>query len=121
MRHFCQRIAAQRRDQQRVRPAAQFYMIRPGISASARSVKTGFFDRVDRDNGVTKSFEAGVWITRTDAPSFISSLTNSNDLYAAMLPVTPKRTFFPWNIDICYNLIPKCETAGCLSAALPYN
>jgi len=37
-------------------------------------------ESVARESGVTKSREAGVWITLTDAPSLIRSLISSKDL-----------------------------------------
>ena len=57
--------------------------------------KTGFLETVDNESGVTKSLEEGVIITLTSDPFFIKCLTISGDLYAAIPPVTPTKTFFP--------------------------
>src|SRR5882757_5737972 len=50
------------------------------VSPEKRSERTGFFERVARDRGVTKSRAAGVWTTFTRAPSLIRSLTSRRDL-----------------------------------------
>src|SRR5512139_1571980 len=62
---------------------------------SNRSVWTGFFDRVWRVSGVMNCAPDAVRTTWTFAPSLRRSRTISHALYAAIPPVTPRRTSFP--------------------------
>src|SRR5512139_2932025 len=62
---------------------------------SNRSVWTGFFDRVWRVSGVMNCAPDAVRTTWTFAPSLRRSRTISHALYAAIPPVTPRRTSLP--------------------------
>lgn len=64
-------------------------------SRSNKSVITRLPDSVSNDSGCTNSVECGVMITMTVAPFFLSELTISHALYAAIQPVTPKTTVLP--------------------------
>ena len=68
------------------------------VSSSASWTSTLFLLRVASVRGDTKSLAAGVRITFTSAPATINNLVSSIALYAAMLPVIPKRIFLPLNI-----------------------
>src|SRR5689334_10553763 len=72
------------------------------VRASKPSTLTGFLERTDKVRGVMKSRAEGVITTLTCAPSFTSKRTSKADLYAAMLPVMPRRMCFPLNIRLLY-------------------
>jgi hypothetical protein len=65
-----------------------------------RSVTTGFFERVERVKGETKSAAAGVITILTSAPALTNSLVRRIDLYAAILPEMAIRIFLPCSIVI---------------------
>jgi hypothetical protein len=67
-------------------------------SFSVRSARTGFFDKVDKESGVTKSLAADVITIFTSAPAFTKRRVNTADLYAAILPLTPNKIFLFCNI-----------------------
>ena len=57
-------------------------------------------DSVSKLSGATKRQACSVMTTRTAAPSFFSRLTISHALYAAIPPVTPSTTHFPFSISL---------------------
>ena len=57
------------------------------------SEKTAFFESVERVSGVIKSVADWVIKTWTSAPSLIKRRVKKAALYAAILPVTPRRIF----------------------------
>ena len=61
---------------------------------------TGFFETVDKVNGVTKLHASLVAMIFTLAPNLTSCLVNSGVLYAAILPVIPNKMFFPNKGDV---------------------
>src|SRR5687767_14998432 len=70
--------------------------------SSAKSVSTGFLERVDKVRRETKSAAAFVMITLISAPSRTSRRTRIGILYAAMLPVIPISIFFPFTTVLKY-------------------
>ena len=80
------------------RPSSTWLLHTP-VSASKYSVYTGFYDSVAKVSGVIKFAASVVSTTLTVAPPFTNARTKGADLYAAILPQTPKMIFLPCNID----------------------
>src|SRR5215813_8389194 len=73
--------------------ASSTWLSHSPVLASKPSTLTGFFDKTDKVRGVIKSQAEGVITTFTCAPSLMRRRVSKADLYAAMLPVMPRRIF----------------------------
>ena len=77
-----------------------------GEPGSNRSVSTGRWVTLRKVRGVTNRVAEYVMSTSTAAPPCVSLLARSAALYAAMLPLTPRRMRLPWKGPLIVRLRP---------------